>query len=209
MYKEGIVKYPNGCKDKEERHRYTARTIDIHLKAKSAESIKGEWIKRYCDYFKCSADYLFGFISLPTHEETDIEKEIGLSRNAIKQLHHLTTYSHGKVNLIIIDYFLRSAKFYLALTESINDYREKYECYEIGEEIRSKESQQVDNLTGGDIIKMFELYESGEFVSTISGDEIKKRKNDRDAAQYRVIKLFDNILEDLVKYFHNISNKGV
>ena len=67
----------------------------------------------------------------------------------------------------------------------------------------------MDNLTGGDIIKMFELYESGEFVSTISGDEIKKRKNDRDAAQYRVIKLFDNILEDLVKYFHNISNKGV
>lgn len=72
---------------------------------------------------------------------------------------------------------MRSVKFSLALTESINEYLGRYECYKNGEETLSKERQQIDNLTdGGDIIKIFELYESGKFISTISGEEIKNVK---------------------------------
>lgn len=63
--------------------------IDIHRSTDSAESIEGKWLKAYCDYFKCSADYLFGYIDMPTYQETDIEKETGLSKDAINSLQSL------------------------------------------------------------------------------------------------------------------------
>jgi len=44
-----------------------------------------------CRFFKCSADYLLGFIDLPTHADTDINKETGLSKDAINCLHMLHT----------------------------------------------------------------------------------------------------------------------
>lgn len=65
----------------------TARTrIENHRKTESAENIEGKWLKAYCDYFKCSADYLFGFIATPTHVKTDVHDKTGLSAEAIEQL---------------------------------------------------------------------------------------------------------------------------
>ena len=46
--------------------------IENHRKTDFATSIEGKWLKAYCDYFKCSADYLFGYIDYPSHIETDI-----------------------------------------------------------------------------------------------------------------------------------------
>ena len=40
----------------------------------------------YCKFFHCSADYLLGLIEMPTHAETDIHAETGLSTEAIEQL---------------------------------------------------------------------------------------------------------------------------
>lgn len=180
--------------------------IGEHRKTISAESIEGKWLKAYCDYFGCSADYLFGYISLTTHEETNIEKETGLSRSAIKQLQHFTTYKQGKIRLAIIDYFLRDSDFSIFLTDSINTYYSKYDYYEAGRERYFKESEQLNNLAGDDLIKIIELHESGEFVQTISQHELTERENSRDAAQFKVIKLFDDILEALVKYFYKKNN---
>ncbi|MEY8331323.1 hypothetical protein AALB81_18700 [Lachnospiraceae bacterium 48-33] len=36
-----------------------------------------------CRFFKCSADYLLGFIDLPTHADTDIHNKTGLTKDAI------------------------------------------------------------------------------------------------------------------------------
>ena len=73
----------------------TARTrIGIHRKTESAENTEGKWLKAYCDYFKCSADYLLGYIDLPTHHETDIAKTIGLSPTAIRTLAGLKSLSN-------------------------------------------------------------------------------------------------------------------
>lgn len=181
--------------------------IGVHRKTSSAENIEGRWLKAYCDYFKCSADYLFGYISSPTHEETDIKKETGLSEKAIKQLHGFTTYRQGKVRLAIIDYFLMDVKFSFALANKINEYYKKIYYYKIGKELHSKELEQLNNLANGDMVKEFELLESGEFIQTINVEELKKRKKDTDLVRYEIIELFGKILEDLVKYFYQKNNK--
>ena len=74
--------------------RNSARTqIGRHRNAISASSLEGKWLKAYCDYFNCSADYLFGYIDLPTHADTDIQKETGLSADSINFLKaHKTIY---------------------------------------------------------------------------------------------------------------------
>lgn len=45
-----------------------------------------KYLYAYCLCFGCSADYLLGFIDLPTHVDTDIYKETGLSKDAIEML---------------------------------------------------------------------------------------------------------------------------
>lgn len=86
--------------------------IDIHRSLDSAENVEGKWLKAYCDYFKCSADYLFGYIDMPTHQQTDIEKVTGLSKAAInsligqKELYELFGMQNDKIdiiNLILLD----------------------------------------------------------------------------------------------------------
>jgi len=44
------------------------------------------WLKNYCSFFGCSADYILGYIDKPTHEITDINKKSGLSSAAIREL---------------------------------------------------------------------------------------------------------------------------
>lgn len=84
--------------------RNSARTqIGRHRNAISASSLEGKWLKAYCDYFNCSADYLFGYISLPTHTNSDIAKQTGLSSDAIKNI-------TGDKNLFL-DCFLTSSAY--------------------------------------------------------------------------------------------------
>lgn len=60
------------------------KTIRSHVLDKS--DIEITWLKNYCDFFHCSADYILGYISEPTHEITDINKSSGLSAAAISEL---------------------------------------------------------------------------------------------------------------------------
>lgn len=51
-----------------------------------ASMITGAWLYRYCQFFQCSAAYLFGEIDNFTAPETDIQKKTGLSPRAVRQL---------------------------------------------------------------------------------------------------------------------------
>lgn len=42
-----------------------------------------------CRFFKCSADYLLGFINLPTHADTDIHNKTGLNKESIQTLREI------------------------------------------------------------------------------------------------------------------------
>ncbi len=66
-----------------------ARSINLHLGGKSVTSLSGSWIKRYCDFFGCSADFLMGYIKESTHEITSVAEYTGLSEDAIRILHYL------------------------------------------------------------------------------------------------------------------------
>ena len=63
MHKKGILKYEEinrEGKPKTEREciRNKERTIKEHLGYSDCKNVSTEWIKYYCDFFECSADYL-------------------------------------------------------------------------------------------------------------------------------------------------------
>ncbi|MCD8325759.1 MAG: hypothetical protein LUC90_03440 [Lachnospiraceae bacterium] len=84
MHEMGIFEYSDkpGI-TKEESIRYKARTINSHL---DGRQIDIGFLIAYCDFFHCSADYLLGYISSPTHAATDIVKETGLWEENINAL---------------------------------------------------------------------------------------------------------------------------
>ena len=60
------------------------KVIGTHRKAAAPPST--EWIMAYCKFFRCSADYLLGYIDGPTHEAVEIERETGLSEASVDVL---------------------------------------------------------------------------------------------------------------------------
>jgi len=93
MYQSKIIEYSNReGKTFSQQNNDLARQLKRHLTDDHKKPIilETKWIIRYCKFFGCSADYLFGFIDNPTHEITDIRKQIGLSVDAITKLQAIT-----------------------------------------------------------------------------------------------------------------------
>ena len=64
------------------------KRIREHLNAAGPECLQGEYVIAYCKYFKCSADYLFGFTDVQS-PDIDIRKiceRTGLSEQAVTNL---------------------------------------------------------------------------------------------------------------------------
>ena len=79
--KSGTTEYDT-CRKK-------SRTITEHLKLEDIQkeaSLSAKYIADYCEILHCEPDYLFGYIDFPTHTETNINKEIGLSDKSIETL---------------------------------------------------------------------------------------------------------------------------
>lgn len=71
-----------------------------------------------CRFFNCSADYLLGFIDLPTHEKTDFNKLTGLWDNCIDTLTECNKHEaydnswadYNKNIILILNYLLYQGK---------------------------------------------------------------------------------------------------
>lgn len=63
-----------------------ATQLTRHICLTSVEQINTVWVTRYCKYFQCSAAFLFGEITLPTPEQTDICAATGLNPSAVQLL---------------------------------------------------------------------------------------------------------------------------
>lgn len=128
LYEKGILKYNNSDYDAQAKERDNARRqIDKHRGIDSATRISGYWLKNYCDYFQCSADYLFGYISLPTHEKSNMQNQTGLSKESIDKLFALYNTAGSKIDILdakscinIINGLLNSEDFF-HLIKLIND----------------------------------------------------------------------------------------
>ena len=94
--------------------------IEVHRSTDSAENVEGKWLKAYCDYFGCSADFLFAYIDAPTKEETDITAEIGLDRHAISTLKQLIQYDENLLKFI--NYTLKDTRQFIDFLDNLSLY---------------------------------------------------------------------------------------
>lgn len=76
-------------------------------------SLDKNYLLAYCKFFKCSADYLLGLIDLPTHIDTDINMQTGLSKDAINTLKTINFRANTQLGefsskcLSTLDYILK------------------------------------------------------------------------------------------------------
>lgn len=63
-----------------------AKTLKNHISPDYTGGISTAWIKVYCDYFGCSADYLLGYIKKPLHTPYD---DIPLSFDSIQAINRI------------------------------------------------------------------------------------------------------------------------
>lgn len=76
-------------KTKSQQVNAVSKTIQKHLNKESNPNTL--WLKIYCDYFDCSADYLLGFISTQKQDTASVHDITGLSHDAIDALHLMKT----------------------------------------------------------------------------------------------------------------------
>lgn len=109
-----------------ERRRQIKNTSDMlrrHIRTEDATTISGEWLNIYHMYFKCSTDFLLGYIDRPTYKHTDIAIETGLSDTAINNIVDLFTRAKaGGDSLSILNDFL-SSKALFAFLLVYNTYK--------------------------------------------------------------------------------------
>ena len=86
----------------------TATLIRRHVKVPMAKNIDSQYLYAYCEYFKCSADYLYCYIDYPTHVTADIANATGLSEKAASKL--IKLHTAGGLKLSSIDIKVLNAK---------------------------------------------------------------------------------------------------
>lgn len=80
----------------QETQKAIAQLLKTHLQLASAETIKGRFLDLYCKLFHCSADYLLGYIDLPTHQDTDLAAHTGLTEKAINKIQQLKRHDKNE-----------------------------------------------------------------------------------------------------------------
>lgn len=77
----------NKNKSEKESIENIKRAIENHLHREYASGVYNDWIDSYVRFFHCSADFLFGYIDMPTHELTDAAAYTGLEERTVDYLH--------------------------------------------------------------------------------------------------------------------------
>lgn len=88
LFDEGIVPVDSASEDKISIIGSMTRRIQEHLNWEKADKLQGRYVIAYCNYFGCSADYLFGLSSIKSSNQDVISfcKATGLSEKSVKRL---------------------------------------------------------------------------------------------------------------------------
>ena len=71
LYAEGIVPVDSASEDEISIIGSMTRRIQEHLNLEDTDKLQGRYVKAYCNFFGCSADYLFG-LSLTKSGNPDV-----------------------------------------------------------------------------------------------------------------------------------------
>lgn len=85
---EGIIPVNSTSKDEVSIIGSMTRRIQEHLNLEDTDKLQGRYVKAYCNYFGCSADYLFGLSPIESGNPDIIRfcETTGLSEKAVKRL---------------------------------------------------------------------------------------------------------------------------
>jgi hypothetical protein len=168
------------------------KKIQNHLNSDDTRSLQGEFVTAYCNFFGCSADYLFGYIDLPTHSDTNIQNETGLSADSINFLKaHKSIYSSPLNKLLNKENFqyaiFHTGKFWDKLAELSS----KEKTYYTG----LKEMDAYSKATGGNYIG------EPESVSVY-----RKLQKECEHQENQAIKYFNTLLSELGNKYNFRNN---
>ena len=88
LYVDGIIPVDSASEDEISIIGSMTRRIQEHLNLEDTDKLQGRYVKAYCDFFGCSADYLFGLSSIKSGN-TDVIRfceATGLSEKSVKRL---------------------------------------------------------------------------------------------------------------------------
>lgn len=168
------------------------KKIQKHLNSDDTRALQGEFVSAYCKFFNCSADYLFGYIDLPTHADTDIQKETGLSADSINFLK-----THKTIYPPVLNKLLHKTNFQYAIFhtgkfwDKLAELSSAEEAYHTG----LKEMDAYSEATGGNYI--------GEPESVSA---YHKLQEECEHQEYQAIKYFNTLLSELGNKFNFRSN---
>lgn len=88
LYANGIIPVDSASEDKTSIIGSMARRIQEHLNLEDIDKLQGRYVKAYCDYFGCSADYLFGLSPIRSGNPDVVKfcEHTGLSEKSVKRL---------------------------------------------------------------------------------------------------------------------------
>lgn len=131
------------------------KKIRNHLHANDANCLQGEFVRAYCTFFQCSADYLFGYTDIRT-PSIDVRKMCemtGLSEKTISRFiqcndsEHTKHYCIGWSQILDSSLFSGIIKNWLAAGEqALLAAQKDIECKKINNEI--------SNASGPDILDL-------------------------------------------------------
>lgn len=176
LYDGGYIQPQRKAEDEPYRMRSNAigtleKRIRAHLNAETPDKLQGEFVRAYCDYFGCSADYLFGRTDIKTGniEIRQVCEKTGLSEDAVTMLFNMTNkkytfhnfgiYPSEAINILnrilcsqgllnIIYEFQELEQLHLEFSEQYKKaWDDLYNCYP-QEIIRQAEELEGEHLQG-------------------------------------------------------------
>lgn len=156
LFMKGIVPVDSVSKDKETIVESMTRRIQEHLNLEDTDKLQGRYVKAYCNYFGCSADYLFGLSPIKSGNPDVIKfcEETGLSEKSVKRLIEDLPEDIKKELVRFWSEVLESSLFYGIPLEFYQM------CYELGQYRIAQDSIETINM----IVKKMD--DSEEFVET-------------------------------------------
>ncbi len=143
LYDKGIITVSESFDDNSETKAKSsmARRIQDHLKWDDADRLQGIYVTAYCDFFGCSADYLFGRTNIKSGNPkvVDFCNATGLSEKSVKRLIEDLPQDIKKELVDFWSNVLESNVFYGVPLE----YHQM--CYELGQ--YQAALRQIDKIT--------------------------------------------------------------